>query len=137
MPDIISDISLSTFRGCSNLASVIIPKSVTLVKSYAFEGCNKLSDVYYTGSKENWDLIQKDSGNSKLTKATMHYDYVVPTADVNDNGEITLEDAIYAMKTIVSNKELTAEEIARIDLSRDGKFTVVDVLMIQRCILEM
>jgi hypothetical protein len=35
------------FKGCNALTSIIIPKSVTLIKNSAFEGCTSLTSVFF------------------------------------------------------------------------------------------
>ena len=43
------------FRNCSSLTSVTIPTSVTSIGTSAFEKCSGLIDVYYTGTKAQWE----------------------------------------------------------------------------------
>ncbi len=61
---------------CCNLTSVIIPDSVISIEEGAFLGCSGLTDVYYTGTEEEWAKISIGSDNSYLTNATIHYNYV-------------------------------------------------------------
>ena len=42
IPDSVTTIGDSAFRGCSSLTSIVIPDSVTSIGSYAFSGCNSL-----------------------------------------------------------------------------------------------
>lgn len=79
IPDGVTSIGSSAFLYCSNLSSVVIPDSVTSIGSYAFYGCIKLTDVYYTGTQEQWNLIEIDNewnNNYNLINATIHYNYV-------------------------------------------------------------
>lgn len=46
------------FYQCSNLTSITIPKSVTEFGYRSFVGTNSLSDVYYSGTKEDWNKIE-------------------------------------------------------------------------------
>ena len=75
IPDSVTSIGSSTFESCSALTSITIPDSVTSIGSSAFYGCSKLADVYYTGTQEQWNLIEIDS-NYYLNNATKHYNYV-------------------------------------------------------------
>ena len=59
---------------CTRLTSITIPNSVTSIGSHAFCGCTNLKDVYYTGTKAEWDKISIDSVNDCLTDATIHYE---------------------------------------------------------------
>ena len=47
------------FSTCSSLTSVTIPISVTSIGDWAFLGCSSLTSVQYTGTKEQWDKIEK------------------------------------------------------------------------------
>ena len=44
----------SAFYNCSNLTKITIPASVTSIGNYAFEGCNKLETIKYTGDIASW-----------------------------------------------------------------------------------
>ena len=76
IPNSVTSIGDCAFSECSSLTSVVIPDSVTSIGNSAFSSCSNLKDVYYTGSKEEWNKITIDSGNYYLTNATKHFDYV-------------------------------------------------------------
>ncbi len=66
-----------TFGGCHRLKTIIIPKSVTTIAKYAFRNCYALTDVYYSGTEDDWDNIHIDSyDNERLLYATKHYNYI-------------------------------------------------------------
>ncbi len=65
------------FNGCEKLNCVTIPNGVTMIYDYAFEGCTDLKDIYYMGSKQDWEKIVINQGNDCLANATIHYNYVV------------------------------------------------------------
>ena len=56
----------------SKLKSIIIPTSVASIGINAFTGCGALTDVFYAGTREQWNAIEKASGNDCLTNATLH-----------------------------------------------------------------
>ena len=65
------------FSHCTNLTNVIIGDNVISISDYAFYAfCSSLTDVYYTGTEEDWAKISIGSNNSYLTDATIHYNYV-------------------------------------------------------------
>ena len=74
--DSVTTIGKGAFDECYNLTSITIPDSVTTIGEFAFYGCDSLTSVYYTGTEEQWKAISIDSGNSSLTNATIHYNYV-------------------------------------------------------------
>ena len=63
-------------QGCETLTSVVIASSVTTIYRSAFANCTNLTDVYYTGTEEQWTAMSIDANNSYLTNATIHYNYV-------------------------------------------------------------
>ena len=76
IPDGVTTIGGVTFHFCINLTSIEIPNSVTTIGYSAFEECDGLRNVYFTGTKEQWDAIDMDFNNEDLNNATIHYNYV-------------------------------------------------------------
>lgn len=74
IPDSIKSIKFETFSCCQNLKSVIIPDSVTSIDIFAFYG-DTLTDIYYTGTEEEWKAISIGAENDCLTSANIHYNY--------------------------------------------------------------
>ena len=75
IPDSVTTIRDYAFENCTSLASVTIGNGVTSIGSRAFGECSNLSDIYYTGTEEQWNAITKGedwlygtSGN-----VTIHY----------------------------------------------------------------
>ncbi len=52
---------------------VRIPKSVLMIDKRAFYGCDSLTDVYYAGTKEQWNNLLIESYCEPLLNATMHF----------------------------------------------------------------
>lgn len=75
IPSNIRFIRESAFYGCESLESVIIPASVTVIDDSAFTSCESLSDVYFAGTKAQWDAI-KGGGPASLRDygVKIHYD---------------------------------------------------------------
>ena len=70
IPDGVKRIDYEAFCK-SNLTAVTIPKSVTYITSSAFSNCNKLTDVYYGGTKADRGTLGTD--NNILQRCTWHY----------------------------------------------------------------
>ena len=67
----------SAFSNCNSLESIIISNSVKYIGEYAFYGCSSLTNVYYTGTEEQWQAITIEFGNNQFISATIHYNYLL------------------------------------------------------------
>ncbi|MDD3231822.1 MAG: leucine-rich repeat domain-containing protein [Clostridia bacterium] len=82
----ITSIAFSRLIGSlTGLTNIIIPKSVTIIGSSAFDNCSNLTNIYYLGSTEDWQSITIDANNSNLISATKYY-YIENEEDVPDDG---------------------------------------------------
>ena len=61
------------FGDCKSLSGIVIPKSVVYIGSQAFNHCDSLTDVFYTGTEEEWAKIEISDSNTSLTDATIHF----------------------------------------------------------------
>ena len=76
LPDKITSILDLTFLECKSLQNITIPAGVTSISRNAFSGCEALTDIYFKGSKEQWEAININSyGNDVLSTATIHYNW--------------------------------------------------------------
>ena len=71
----ITTIGVEAFYGCSCLEYLIIPTSMTTINSASFFNCTSLTDVYYTGSADDWAKIDIGNYNGCLNGANIHYNY--------------------------------------------------------------
>ena len=94
IPDSVTDIGIDAFCGCDSLTSIMIPVSVISIDGRAFEECANLRDVYYGGSKKDWNSVVIAWGNEPLTSAKFHYNSVsIPdSGQCGDNLTWTLDD---------------------------------------------
>ncbi len=68
----VENISYGCFAWATALTSVTIPKNVSGIDEYAFQGCTSITDVYYGGTKAEWNGIVISDYNESLTNATIH-----------------------------------------------------------------
>lgn len=75
IPDSVTSIGYGVFILCRSLTSVTIENSVASIGNYAFYECWQLTSVYYGGSSEQWAQIYIGSANDNLTRAHIYYNY--------------------------------------------------------------
>ena len=74
VPGTATTIDSYAFAQCTSLEKIVIPASVKSINSMAFQDCTALKDVYYTGTKTQWQAITiSDTDNECLQNATVHY----------------------------------------------------------------
>ena len=61
------------FAYCDFLQSVTIEEGITAIGKTAFFDCNSLTDIWYGGSKTDFDTITIGSSNKYLINANWHY----------------------------------------------------------------
>ncbi len=83
LPESVVSIKESAFYGCGSLASINVANSVTDIGNYAFGECFSLKDVFYSGTRAEWNQIQIGEGNECLTNATIHCIDDIAVTDVS------------------------------------------------------
>lgn len=74
VPNGVTEIGSCAFAGCEKLTRITIPASVTAIGMDAFLKCDSLTDIYYAGTKEQWQKIAYDDGDTPIpTPQGMHY----------------------------------------------------------------
>ena len=73
----VTEIGDSAFKNCNKLESIIIPDSVKIIGEYAFQGCSSLANIYYTGTKEQWNAISKGFRWIYEEKPNINYNYII------------------------------------------------------------
>lgn len=129
IPDSLTSLESSLFMYSTNLAAVTIPKSVTAIGFNTFDHCLSLTDVYYGGTEEEWNLIwidEENLGNKTLTDSTIHYNTMGSGVffDVNEDGENNPADAARILR------DSTTCAVNTGDVSSDGKVNNYDAVLI-------
>ena len=73
LPEGLSVIGMEAFDCCSGLERISLPSTLTEIGYCAFNGATALTDVYYAGTREQWDRIAIDSDNDPLFSAAIHF----------------------------------------------------------------
>lgn len=118
IPSFAVSISAYAFKGCSKLKRVIIPKTIQSIDNLAFVGCHSLRDVYFVGSKAEYQA--KNAVNRAFSaKVNVHFNYVKPVKQKKD------EEAKFVHDIVGSNFSV---EVYR--MLRTGKYTVGEVAQV-------
>ncbi len=127
IPDGVTSISYAAFSGCSSLTSITIPKSVTQISYDAFDDCWAINNIYYTGSEEQWDLIDFSTGNEPLITATIHFN-TTPVPPTTDTEPTTQPDdpTEQSQPTPVTDTHIPG------DVNGDGVINVGDLIRLMR-----
>lgn len=80
IPNSVTSIGEYAFSRCSSLTSIRIPKSVTSIGEGVFYECTQLRDIYFSGSKKQWNEICEDKKlrSGKIKYKRKHYTQVYP-----------------------------------------------------------
>ncbi len=73
VPDTVTTVGAGAFISAQNLASVVIPASVTAVADRAFEGYN-IRDIYFAGTQEQWAAFAV-ADDEALKNVTVHFNH--------------------------------------------------------------
>lgn len=84
IPETVTAIEERAFYS-SGIKSVILPNSVVDIGKSAFDYCVNLTDVYYTGTADEWNSMSIAEGNEYLTSANIHYNFGKTQGDLGEN----------------------------------------------------
>ncbi|MBQ7822025.1 MAG: leucine-rich repeat protein, partial [Clostridia bacterium] len=129
-------IGMNAFAYCEKLSKIIVGNKVTSIDSYAFDDCTNITDVYYTGSKDEWNTISIiEWGNEYLLNATIHFNYkqYIP-GDINNDGVVSAEDEVYFSRYFAKWDGYTDTELSydAADLDSDGNISNTDSVILSR-----
>lgn len=88
IPGSVETIGRSAFGLCTSLYEVRLPKSLKSIDENAFDGCFSLQDVYYDGTKREFQAISIQGYNDDLLNANIHYSDEAPVEPDRNRVEI-------------------------------------------------
>jgi len=83
--DGVTTIADYAFSECTTLTGIVIPTSVVAVGMNAFENCDNLLHVWYSGSEDHRTNITVATGNEYFENTTWHYNCCKPDSHIYDN----------------------------------------------------
>ena len=76
IPDSVKLIEDSAFRNCEAMTHLVIGRGVESIEAGAFNNTYLLTDIWYTGSAEEWAEITIGNDLGYITNREIHFDYV-------------------------------------------------------------
>lgn len=121
--DGIQSIGWRAFRDCTSLTEIVIPRETT-IDDTAFEGANPELVMYgYTNSP-----AQAFAKENSITFVALD----VVKGDMSGDGVVDINDVTDIQKLMISDEELTEEQISLADVDGDGIVCVRDATYIQK-----
>ena len=106
IPKNVISIGNGAFCFCVNLEKVFLPKSLKSIGEKAFNHCDNLSELYYAGSKNEFDGIEISNDNDNLYDLEINYNYSnIPFVDLRSDEYEEYSD--YILYTSVYNSFIT------------------------------
>lgn len=121
-----ASVGYSAFNNCASLATLTLPSSVTEIGPWAFWNCKALADVYYLGTRDQWNTLIStlNSTNDCLKNANIHFIY--DCAEVTGNS-ITLFGDIGVNFYMSITDDVFADEDATVIFTYDNNVAEVPV----------
>ena len=125
-----------------SLKRVVIPASVEAIGTGAFAECGELTDVFFGGTEEQWDAVEKGDSNEVLFGARIHF--AAPTEATDTAAQPTVTETETSIKptataTATGNSERKDEPEHTAsnlpvwgDANGDGAVNMKDVLALRK-----
>ena len=72
IPEKIKELPPYLFENCTALTSATLPQGLSEIGFAVFRGCTALKDVYFGGTRAQWNAVDKEEDNAALQTATVH-----------------------------------------------------------------
>lgn len=94
---------------CNDITKITIPKSVTTIEQGAFGECYELTDVYYTGSEDDWNNISIGEKNEPLKNATIHFRFKYYSDEYFENSSYTYNPSLATMSMYLAHSAYASD----------------------------
>ena len=133
----VTRIGAQAFKGCSNLATISLPSSVSYIGNNAFENCSKLNNinlqnVSYIGDSAFKNAF-KDIPTSSVEVNVDKANYVGANAFESTSGLKTINFANNTVLQTVANNAFMSSGITSLDLSQATKLLTIGNNAFQNC----
>ena len=105
LPDAVTAIGDCAFNHCYALQKVTFSQNVKTIGEYAFACCDALTHVYYGGTQAQWRAVSIMQGNDCLKNARLHLPGESLPGDLDDDGMLTTDDAVYLLLHVMFGRE--------------------------------
>ncbi len=75
LPENLEKISIGAFENCTSIEYLHVYDKLTKIESGAFLTCSQFTEVFYYGSKEQWEQIEVDQNNNSLLLSYINFDF--------------------------------------------------------------
>lgn len=96
--DGIFSIDRLTFFLCKNMTTISLPASLKHIRERAFVDCYKLSDIYYDGTRQQWEEVLRFSQEHHVS---LHYESYEP--DIPVGCRIHCKDGTHVRQSLFKN----------------------------------
>lgn len=111
IPEGVQGFPRCTFKNCTNLKKIWLPKSLKVVGSNAFVagmedlGADPIEDVYYAGSEDDWNNIYFAGGGHP--SGTVHYNAETPLQPGCPTGgdKVQIQDVAFVYEFLTGQKQ--------------------------------
>lgn len=121
IPEGVTELNRSSFRGNKNLTRVFIPASVTKIQCSVFRDCINLTDIHFAGTQEQWEAIDFQHkagshggdttilGNAIILSATKHYNQTSSWQEKTDDSATEPTEQTIPAEPVTQPAETNAE----------------------------
>lgn len=72
-PNGVTKLGSFAFSGCDMLSAAEIPQTILSIGAYAFNDCVSLTELYYTGTENDWQTVDVSYGNETIENAALRF----------------------------------------------------------------
>jgi len=115
IPDGVKRISIWAFGELDNLTSITVPVSLTSFSSSSITRCDNIKDVYYQGTKEQWERINYSNPSNPKSTVKFPLPEIITSANIHfntqgDSSSGTTQTSQSGIKIMLNGSSLSFSE---------------------------